>query len=314
MKLAEIYQKILVPLDGSRLAEKSLPYVQDLAVRFGNEIVLINVRLPAEDPYHPALESYLKEMVKTLEESTRGLSKSNKNIPIHHVTVSASNVIRHPAEGIVDYAASENVDLIVMASHGHSGIKHWALGGVSDKVLHISNIPVLLVRASRNEPSTFEKILVPLDGSELAECIFPHVTKFATGYGSSRVVFLRVVEPFFLPAPGESDDGGHVYSEEEIRKIEQRNEGSAVKYLRQVTEKVGLKRAIIHREVLAGNVAETIIDYARSNGMGLIIMSTHGHSGMSRWTLGSITKRVLHYSDLPVLLVRARESSIQKAA
>jgi nucleotide-binding universal stress UspA family protein len=309
VKMTETYQKILVPLDGSKLAEKALPYARDLAVRFGGEIILINVRLPAEDPSHPALEPYLKKIKENMDSQVHTLAKDEK-INIHPVTVSVGDVARHPAEGIVDYATSENVGLIVMASHGHSGIKHWALGGVSDKVLHISNIPVLLIRAGRDGGKMFNKILVPLDGSELAECIFPQVTNIATGYDSSGIVFLRVVEPFFDPAPGERDDGGHVYTRKEVQEIEQRNEGAAEEYLGQVINQIGLEPARMQSEVLGGNVAETIINYAKNSGIDLIIMSTHGHSGISRWTLGSITERVLHYSELPVLLVRARECAL----
>ena len=100
---------------------------------------------------------------------------------------------------------------------------------------------------------------------------------------------------------------GHVYFKKEMREIELRNKRSAEKYLRRVTENIGLERSTINVEVLANNVAETIIEFAKRNAMNLIIMSTHGHSGMSRWTLGRITERVLHYSDSPILLVRARE-------
>jgi len=304
--MIDSYQKILVPLDGSSLAEEALPYARVLAARFGSEITLLNVRLPAEDPYHPALKSYLEKAVAKLQET------GGEKLRINTVIWSTNKLIRHPAEGIADYAEKENINLVVMASHGHSGIRHWALGGVSDKVLHISNIPVLLVRADRNEHYTFSKILIPLDGSELAECILPYITEIANIYDSSDVAFLHVVEPFFHPVPGESDDGGHVYTEKDVREIEHRNLSAADQYLEQIKERTGLRPAVVHHEVLAGNVAETIIGYSKSNAMDLIIISTHGHSGMSRWTLGSITERVLHYSDLPVLLVRTRECAIER--
>jgi nucleotide-binding universal stress UspA family protein len=301
------YQKILVPLDGSKLAEKALPYAQSFTVKFGSEIILLSVRLPAEDPYHPALKSYLGKIAETMKQYIHTFIKNDRQVQIDTVTVSDSYLVRHPAESIVNYATSENVDLIVMASHGHSGIKHWALGGVSDKVLHTSNIPVLLIRANSNNYDAFNNILAPLDGSGLAECILPHVREIALGYNSSSIIFLRVVEPFFHPIPGESDDGGHVFTEEKVKDIEYRNRGSAEKYLGEVMKRLGLKRTTVRSEVLAGNVAETIIEYAKNNDINLIVISTHGHSGMSQWTLGNITERVLHYSDLPVLVVRGHK-------
>ncbi len=309
--MVDFYQQILIPLDGSKLAEKALPYAQDLAAKFDCKIILLNVRLPAEDPYHPALEQYLEKMANTLKRDIHNQkTEKNRHVEIDPVTVNTSDLVRHAAEDIINYAAREKVDLIAMASHGHSGIKHWALGGVSDKLLHISNIPVLLVRANTDEHNGFDKILVPLDGSELAECVLPHAQVIGIGYNCSRVTFLRVVESLLHSAQGESDGGGNVYTEKEVQEIEYRNEDVAKKYIRQVAEKVGFKRSIIHTEVLSGNVAETIIKYAENNDIDLIIMSTHGYSGMSRWTLGSISERVLRYSGLPVLLIRGEECTI----
>ena len=309
--MVDKYQKILVPLDGSKLAEKALPYAQDIAIKSGSEISLLNVRLPAEDPYHPILKPYLDKVANNLNRDIKNqMPKRKKHVEIYPLTVSGSEFVRHPAEGIVDYSLKEKIDLIIMASHGHSGIKHWALGGVSDRLLHMSNIPVLLIRAGGNSSNTFDRILAPLDGSELAECILKHVTKIAAVYNSSKIVFLRVVEPFFHVVQGEGDGGDHVYTEKEIHDIELKNKSSAKNYLEKVMDKVGPERSITKAEVLAGNVAETIIDYSRNNDIGLVIMSTHGHSGMNRWTLGSITERVLRYSELPVLLVRAQECSL----
>ena len=292
-----MYKKILVPLDGSRLAEKALPYAMDMATRFDSEIVLIYVRLPAEDPYHPVLKSYLKKVADDIKEKT--------DIEINHAIVSVGEVVRHPADGIVNYASDNNIDIIIMASHGHSGIKHWALGGVSDKILRISDIPVLLVRADSEEKVSFNNILVPLDRSGVAECVFPHVSGIAAGYDSHRVTLLHIVEPHFLLASDYYDYGNQQYLIEEYQRIERMNKNAATKYLKKIMGKTGLDDSVVHIEVITGNVAESVVDYTKSDKVDLIVMASHGRSGVSRWVLGSIADRVLHYSDLPVLLVRA---------
>ncbi len=146
----------------------------------------------------------------------------------------------------------------------------------------------------------YQKVLVPLDGSELAECVLPHVETMAKGCVMKEVVFVRVVEPFQLPPIGD----GNV-SDEEMNKIRIEDETEATDYLKSVLARVSLESAIIHTEVLKGKPAETLAEFASENGFDLIIMSTHGRSGVSRWVFGSTADRVLRSACVPILMVRA---------
>ena len=147
----------------------------------------------------------------------------------------------------------------------------------------------------------YKKILVPLDGSELAECVLPHADSIAKGCGVQDVVFLRVVEPFHIP----SGYGSTGLSEEDIRRIDSYNKASAENYLGQLEGRTKYNGAIIHSEIIFGKAPESIAGYAKENNVDLIVIATHGRSGVSQWIWGSVADRVLRSVCVPVLMIRA---------
>ncbi|MFC1964355.1 universal stress protein [Chloroflexota bacterium] len=147
----------------------------------------------------------------------------------------------------------------------------------------------------------YQKILVPLDGSELAECVLPHVEAITKGCGVKEVTFLRVVEPFYIPAVG---DGGFI-SPRQIKQFEDENRKSAETYLSRIESQAKYEAANVRTEVLDGQAAKTIAEYATKNEFDLIIIATHGRSGISRWVWGSVADRTLRSACVPVLMVRA---------
>jgi len=147
----------------------------------------------------------------------------------------------------------------------------------------------------------YQKILVPLDGSELAECVLPHVETIAQGCGVKEVTFLRTVEPFDIPAGG---DGG-VFNVEQIREIEAETKREAEAYLSGVAAKAQYGAANTSTVLLDGKADESIAEYADKNDFDLIIIATHGRSGISRWVWGSVADRTLRSVCMPVLMVRA---------
>ena len=154
----------------------------------------------------------------------------------------------------------------------------------------------------------YKKILVPLDGSELAECVLPHVAAIAGGCGVTSVTFLRVIEPYYLHAAMYAATGYGIslgLREEDIEKIDAENRSAAEKYLSEVVSRAKYKGAQVQGEVFMGKAAEGIVDYAAKNGCDLIIIATHGRSGLSRWVWGSVADRVLRSANVPVLMVRA---------
>ena len=144
----------------------------------------------------------------------------------------------------------------------------------------------------------YQKILVPLDGSELAECAIPHMEAIAKGCHTVDITLLRVIEPLNLP-------GDYVISHKDRKRIESEHRSAAEDYLRQLLSRLGDGGVGLHSEVIAGKVAEGIVDYAEKHEVDLIVMATHGRSGVSRWSLGSVADRVVRLACVPVLMVRA---------
>jgi nucleotide-binding universal stress UspA family protein len=147
----------------------------------------------------------------------------------------------------------------------------------------------------------YDKILVPLDGSELAECVLPHVESIARGCGTQSVIFIRVVEPFHLPGGFFGVD----FSASEVRRIDSEHKAAAEKYLAQVVGRTKYDGVAVHSEIIMGRPAESIAEYATKNNVDLIAIATHGRSGISRWTWGSVADRVLRSACVPVLMIRA---------
>ena len=143
----------------------------------------------------------------------------------------------------------------------------------------------------------YRKILLPLDGSELAECAITHAEAIAGG-GDVEVMLLRVIEPLYLP-------GDYVISQEDRDRIEAEHRTAAEDYISRMKSRLKDRGMNVSAEVIEGKIAESIVDYAADRGVDLIVMATHGRSGISRWTLGSVADRVIHLSSIPVLMVRA---------
>ena len=144
----------------------------------------------------------------------------------------------------------------------------------------------------------YNKILVPLDGSELAECVLPHVEAIAKGCNTKNVVFIRVVEPVVLPVAD-----GEYFSSNVWTQIEQQEKAIAVNYLDEVVKNIKLDDINVEAKVILGRVADSIVDFIIKNNIDLIIIATHGRSGVSRWLRGSVANRVLHAVRAPILMI-----------
>ena len=147
----------------------------------------------------------------------------------------------------------------------------------------------------------YKKILVPLDGSDLAECVLPHdVESIAKGCGVEEVVLLRVVEPFHQICDFEG-----CLSKETMDSIDADSKATADSYLNQLVKRIQYDGVSVKPEIITGTPAESIADYASKKSMGLIAIATHGRSGIGRWSWGSVAERVLRSACVPILLVRA---------
>ena len=148
----------------------------------------------------------------------------------------------------------------------------------------------------------YQRVLVPLDGSEMAECAFPHMQAVATGCNVVEVVLLRVIGP--LPLPGD-----YIISDSDRIRLESKHRADAQNYMENVAKELGASGRKVRADIVEGEAAESIVEYAEKQEIDLIVMATHGRSGIGRWALGSVADRVIRHSNVPVLLVRASKDA-----
>ena len=296
-----MYASVLIPLDGSALAEQVLPYARFLAAGSKLPIELLQV-IDLENLSLLTDPERGRYIDKLLEEKTADADAYLKAIAR---TFEAGRVTCVVAKGkaedaIIDRADGEKQRLIVMATHGRSGIQRWLLGSVADRVLHGSASHVLLIRAY--EPpknlaaATLKTVIVPLDGSPLAESVLPTVVAL----GKILKLDVILIRTYTLP-PAIAADQYATYSDELVRQLET----EAQDYLTEkVTElkKNGLGN--VSSRVVHGYAAEQIIGLARHTQDNFVAIGSHGRSGIKRWALGSVADRVVQHSGDPVLIVR----------
>lgn len=286
-----MYNKILVPLDGSKLAEQVLPYVQLFAGAFGAAVTLLRVTdADAQLPFSVSqgASDYLKYVAASLPT----------------LAVDSVEKIGKPAAAIIDSAKDDPKCLIAMATHGVTGLRRWFLGSVASKVVQSAANPILLIRPVDSDlplpAAALKRLIVPLDGSGLAERVLPHVAALAGKLKlETQLVRAYTLPPdAYLVADGIIDQGPAQFR----RSLQEECE----KYL---DGKVAGLRADGYESVTAaaieGDAANEIVDLAAAAPQCLVAMSTHGRSGVGRWVLGSVAEKVVQHCRAPVLLIRA---------
>jgi len=296
-----MYSQILIPLDGSKIAEKVLPYARSVARSLKIPVELMAVTeiltLTAGKAHH--LDALVDAAILRNQEYLQKIAKTFTGVSVDY-TVEAGA----PEEVIITKGAAKKGTLIAMATHGRSGIKRWLLGSIAEKVLRGASNPVLLVRADEKVGTEGEvtpsRIIVPLDGSELAEAVLPSVVELAQAI-HLKVILLRsyTLKPIL---------GGYerYIPDLDLNKLKAESEEDAISYLGSKAQQLksqGLDD--VTPLASAGEAAETIIELAKGSPNSLIAMCTHGRSGVMRWVLGSVTEKVVRHSDNPVLVVRA---------
>ena len=299
--------RILVPLDGSRLAEQALSCAMTLGRGLPAELVLFRAVSIPSDVQEALDKANLKPgpLMEQLETDADGYLQAIPRL-LPKTGLGFRHVVRHglAADAILDFVEQTDVQLIVMASHGYTGIKRWTHGSVAERVLQSASVPVLLVRAKEGvskdppEASPCRRILVPLDGSKVAEQVLPAVTPIAKSLGCEMTLFQvpiiyasgSLIGEWYLPLHGHFETADQ----------------DARDYLDRVSGRLNKQGIKASTATWVGAVAESIIDYAKVNDVDLIAMCTHGRTGIARWALGSVADRVLRAGDKPLLLVRAR--------
>lgn len=310
---------ILVPLDGSPLAETALEPAMLLAKRFNAELLLVH-SISSEKPSdetEPDPQTYLEYVAG--------------HVRSEDLVARTSRLTMEPAEGIADEAGLSNADLIVMTTHARKGLDALLHPSVTWEVLRQSDAPILACKsASADDPAALLRglprfmtdskspILVPLDGSPQAEGALPLAEELARAFGNP----LLLVSAFEQPSPlypvggawGGAGMGQDVWlMDQAIRLAEEESR----RYLNGKQTELASAGLQVQIEVESGPAAFFIQDAARQHQAGLIVMASHGRGWLGRFVLGSVAQSVLREVDTPVLLVRRQppaEGAVQPSA
>jgi len=297
--------RILVPLDGSELAQRALPLAAELARRSGAPVELVHVHVPiSPDPIHV-------EGLPVIDEDMHSLRRAHERAYLEQardrlgpgVAASAALLDGPVATSLSAHARAVGAWLILLTTHGRGGLERIWLGSVADELARVSPVPVLLIRP---EPvaaaGRFGRILVPLDGSKRGETILEHAVRLARVAGDAELVLFEVVQPVdaavWLP---QGELSVAVPAGDFLRR---RREGARA-YLEEAARPLAAAGLRVRTRVeVAGSVAAAILEAARAEQVDLVALATHGRSGLARVALGSVADKVVRGSRTPVLLFR----------
>ncbi len=292
-----MFRTILVPLDGSPAAERALPLAAALARAAEGRLVLVRC---AWTTGVPGWETEKRQEAAT-QEADDYLRAVAGELRTQEVHVDARAIAAHPDQGILWTLADEHADLVVMTTHGRTGVGRFIYGSVAEAVLTQSHVPVLLVRASSLVEPTLDAgrdgLLVPLDGSAVAEAVLPYAVEMARTLDATLILVRCVPLPSLLTPE-------RLVEPELSNEIFKMELQEAEDYLARLARKLRQDGRRVLTYVETGSPATTILRKSDELNTVFILMATHGRSGMDRLFFGSVAMEVLRRGDHPVLLVR----------
>ncbi len=295
-----MFEKILLPLDGSETAEIAIPYTEELAGRLGSDVALLHASGPEHQQFRHMHQMYINSMADLIQRRIRRRWSRSK------VTVKGEILTGQPDDIIYSYVKESDIGLVVMATHGSSGFKAWILGSVTDKVIREAFVPTLVIRAKcaervKGRKKLINRILMPLGGSEGSRITIPYTEELAVRL-KARVSLFRMARSSYSYAGME----GMVYPVGiNFTRIDRAEERHAWAYLANVAKGMREKGIpVTYNAVLGTDPAQGILEASKKVKADLLVMSTSGTSPLARWVFGSITERVLRAGELPLLLVR----------
>ncbi len=296
-----MFERILVPLDGSELAEQALPLATRLAQASDGSLLLmrsVEAGLLITPTNFDQDMSYREwEKAHRRRQATAYLKALQKSDALKGVSTRSITPEGEPASVIINLAANEDCDLIVMTTNGERGLMRWIFGSVTERVLRNASCPVLIMRGDR----PIQHILVPLDGSKMAEASIAPALEVARRLDAA-ITLLRVDDSLAQLDDASFDALDQVEpGMSEVMRVSYAQRGEA--YLSAVRNRLDTT-VPVNTIALTGKPVDAILDTAVSESCDLIVMSTHGRSGIQRWVYGSVTEKVLHSAEIPLLIVR----------
>lgn len=316
-----MFHHILVPLDGSVRAERALPVAAQIARAAGGSLLLVRVVSSPID-YSGGLSPVPvmnEQIIESVMQVAADYLKATASQPsLAGIEIATEVLFGFPTQELSESARAHGSDLIVLCSHGRTGLTRWALGSVAHTLVHQSTVPVLVLRKAEAlaPPQRGPAIctLVPLDGSALAEAALAPaqaLTEALAAPGRGALHLVQVVKAFQSTAAegfvDELNEEAFQLARSYLAAVARRVESEVTERTPEVTSAV----------VRAPDVVSALLDVAEQEGTGgcdLIAISTHGRGGLERWVMGSVTQRLLNASRLPVLVVRPQQRGMKGRA
>lgn len=295
---------ILVPLDGSALAECVLPHVMAIAPVTNARVTLAHVmeyaqhegRTPAVDPVDWHLQK--RELEMYLEQIADQLRKSG--LSVEHTIIEGN-----PAESVIEFARNNNVDLIALSTHGRSGLSGWNVSSVVHKILMRSYKSTLLVRAYQSTAAGssevhYKRLFIGLDCSPRAEYILPVAMNLAQYYNSQLILGTVIQKPQTIHRFPLSEENGEL-----INQIVEKNHQAASHYFDQLHTQFSQKGLELRTDIAIGdNVVAILHNMVEEANADLVMLVAHGHSGERRWPYGSVTNSFIAYGSTPLMIMQ----------
>ena len=297
-----MFEKILLPLDGSELSELTIPYAEELAGKLGSEVILYHVHGREHTSQEHMHLMYLERVSEIMQRNILNNQPARTDVKITTIVEAGE-----PTENICKLVETNNIDLIMMTAVSTSGLKIGKmLGSVTDHVCQTVPIPVMLIRPQNLIPADrkfhlISHILIPLDGSDLSKLALPAGEELAAKLKIAVTLFqMATTVRLYSDVSGSSTYIDYT----KVNDDEKKHAIAEMSSLEKELKEKGLNATNV---VISGSDAATeIIELCKRTGIDLVVMSTHGRSGLGRWVFGNVAEKVLRHGETPLLLIHAR--------
>jgi nucleotide-binding universal stress UspA family protein len=302
-----MFDTILVPLDGSQLADCVLPHVVAITRSFDAEITLLRMLEKNQAGVSAQMFDLLNWQINKTK-SALYLEKTKARLQELGLRARTAVIEGLVAEGIIEYAQSQGMKLIVLSSHGRNGLTQWGISSITQKIILSAQTSLLIVRAHQygvyadelSAAPLYQRILVPLDGSQRAENVLPIITQLAH-YHNSQVHLAHVVKTPEMarqmpPAPEDVDL---------TTRVVERNREEAANYLEQLRSRSYLEGIDVHAHLITSDHAAVALhQLEEQEQIDIVVLNAHGYSGIHQWPYGSMVNNFILYGKVPLLIVQ----------
>ncbi len=304
-----MFERILVPLDGSKLAERAIPHACYFARTFGGQLLLLQV---LDSAPHADTPANMEPLNWQIYKAQAGLYLSGLAAQLREQGFTVQHALREGkvAESIVDYAHEEDINLLVISTHGADGLSRWNMSSVANKVISKAHLPILIVRAYQSTPTLpseiaaqkgeaalYAKVLLPIDTSRRAECTLPAAQTLAKG-GASLLLAAVVCPPSLPIAPP---------FPEEFQQLAARMMEISLSAVNQYLEEQKMRLApgeVETRVLESENIPAAIHEIADQENVDLVILCAHGQTGGTHWPYGSVARNFIDHANKNVLIIQ----------